>query len=98
MAENKISTILQELRGEEERLKKELAEVRKREQELSKELRNVQAGLSGLAGGKTRSKRNTATAASGAKKSSPPQTDEASPGTGEVHVEEPSEISLDAFP
>ncbi len=41
LAENKIYTILEDLKTEEERLKKELADVRKREQDISRELRCV---------------------------------------------------------
>ena len=59
MSENKIDSIVEELRSEEERIKKELSDLKKREQEVTKELKTVQSGLAVLTG-KTR-KRSAAT-------------------------------------
>ena len=86
MTDNKIDGIVEELKSEEERLKKELADLKKREQELLKSLKTVQSGLAGMAGKTTRKRPATKKTAS---QEAPARAAE---------EEQQSEVELEAFP
>ncbi|MCZ6795163.1 MAG: hypothetical protein O7J95_16285 [Planctomycetota bacterium] len=60
MGSEKIDTVLDDLRREEERLKDEIAEIKTQEQTLKKELERVHAGISALAGKSVRAKKSSA--------------------------------------
>ena len=50
MSESKIDSIVEDLKSEEERLKRDLADLKKQAQEVARELKTVQSGLASLAG------------------------------------------------
>ena len=86
MSDKKIDSIVEDLKSEEERLKRELADQKKQAQEIAKELKTVQTALAGLTGKTTTRKR------SAGKK---PASQEAPDAVNEA---QPGEMSLERFP
>ncbi len=70
MTDQKIDSVVAELRREEECLKKELAELKAKEHEVLTELERIRAGISGLVG-KGRARKSSAGSGGKASTSSP---------------------------
>ncbi len=91
MSEKKIDSIVEDLKSEEERLRKDLAELKKQAQEVAKDLKTVQSGLAGLAGTAAATRKRSA----GKKRGSQEAPLEAPPA---VNLEPLSEMALESFP
>ena len=88
MSENKLDSIVEDLKREEERLKGELADLKKQAQEIAKDLKTVQSGLAGLAGKTALKTRKRSAAKQTASQEAPEAVDN----------ERQGEMALESFP